>query len=169
MIKLYENAAAFQPTQHVDNSSVSSLHDTAFVRHRVHVPHFHTPWVEQLRPKIDQLASLEYGWDGYAGEPVSFTCALFAVRMMDQICLSQVPAPSLVPGSDGTLQLEWHLGGYDIELDILDTNRVVATRFDLHTDEEVVVELANDFRIVYGWMRDLAKRLDHARDLQEAS
>jgi hypothetical protein len=67
----------------------------------------------------------------------------------------------LVPGSDGTLQIEWHRNQYDIEIDVLDVHDVVATRLDRLTGEEEVIELQTDFAPIAKWVEELAGNRGH--------
>ncbi len=110
-----------------------------------------------LEDRFNELTSLTAGWDGYDAGPVSFTCAKFAASILERLCNSDVPAPSLVPGSDGTLQIEWHRNQYDIDIDVLGPNNVVAIRFDHEINEEEVVELKNDFTPIAGWIDELER------------
>ncbi|MCP4071982.1 MAG: hypothetical protein GY742_09625, partial [Hyphomicrobiales bacterium] len=63
---------------------------------------------------------------------------------------------NLVPGSDGSLQIEWHLNQYDIEIDVLEPYDIVATRFDHVTDRDEELELQSDFSALANWITDLA-------------
>ena len=114
-------------------------------------------WVAELCKRFEELIALPYGWDGYAGRPVSFACAVFAANLLDTICVSTIPTPSLVPGADGTLQIEWHVYGYDIELDVLGPNNVVAFRIDLRNDAEESMDLSTDYSLLVRWIDDLER------------
>lgn len=113
-------------------------------------------WNQALASRFDSLTKLAAGWDGYAGQPVSFGCAQFAAQLLERLCDDAVPPPSLVPGSDGTLQLEWHRNGYDIEVDILAPYKVVASRFDCLTQQVgEELELETDFAELASWIIDM--------------
>jgi hypothetical protein len=112
-------------------------------------------WVVQLADRFDELTSLRRGWDGYAGIPVSFSCAQFAANLLDRLFDAEVGAPQLVPGSDGTIQIEWHENNFDIEVDILAPYHVVAFRYDLLADQEIEIELDTDFTALAGWISEL--------------
>lgn len=98
---------------------------------------------------------LPAGWDGYAGQPVSFGCAQFAAQLLERLCDEEVPPPSLVPGSDGSLQLEWHRNDFDIEVDILAPYKVIASRFDCLTQLDEEFELETDFAAIASWIIDM--------------
>lgn len=114
-------------------------------------------WSEVVIARLDDLVKLEVGWDGYRGQPVSFSCACFAVSLLDRVCSARTAAPSIVPGSDGTLQLEWHQNGYDVEVDILAPNKVRAMRYNIETGETEEVDLQNNFAVVRNWIDELGE------------
>lgn len=128
--------------------------NAAFARRRIIVDDGN-PWSGSLDQVFNKLTSLPRGWDGYNGLPVSFTIARFASQVLSRLYVPRLPVPSLVPGADGTIQIEWHTNQYDIELDVLAVNSIIATRYDCLTDHEDVVELSNDVSAPAKWMIEL--------------
>lgn len=116
---------------------------------------YRSSWVTSLENRLNELTGLPRGWNGYRSVPVSFSCASFAAKLLERICTEGLPPPSLVPGTDGTLQIEWHRNGYDVEIDVLGANRVIASRYNIATGEEETVDLENDFTVLASWCRDL--------------
>lgn len=115
-------------------------------------------WRDDVVQRLNELTSLPDGWDGYTGRPVSFETAYFALRLLEATCGSDAPVPQLVPGSDGDLQLEWHLGSSDIELHVRGPNDVTAWRaVDGAEVEFEELNLTNDFTTVVGWIRALSE------------
>ena len=122
---------------------------------RVRVTHPGSRWFAELKDRFDELTALPRGWDGYAGRPVSCDCALFAANLIERLFVDGVPAPQLVPGGDGTLQLEWHRNQFDVEIDVLGPNDVLAVRRDLRTGAVQELELQADFTPLSEWIADL--------------
>lgn len=56
--------------------------------------------------EVRELGQLHQGWDGHDGVPTR------------QEAISTALAAHAVPMSDGGLQLEWHAGGANIEIEI---------------------------------------------------
>jgi hypothetical protein len=106
--------------------------------------------------RLEELIRLERGWDGYAGSPVSFVNATFALSMLKSICDSQTPAPQIVPGSSGDLQVEWHTFRGDVELHVRTPNDVHAWRVRSSGVEEEL-SLANDFSEIVVWLKELVE------------
>ena len=129
---------------------------SVFAEHRTIVQDSDFPWKSVVTHRLNELCALPIGWDGYAGQPVSFICANFAASMLARLSRDNVPPPSIVPGSDGTLQVEWHRKMFDIELDVLDAQTVVAARINIRADTEEVICVVNDFTEIAKWIDDLA-------------
>lgn len=108
--------------------------------------------------RLEELIRLESGWDGYEGQPVGFGNAVFALRMFESISAVDTPAPAIVPGSSGDLQLEWHLPAGEIELHVRAPNVVHAWRFlaGAHPFEQELT-LSTDFSEVAKWLHDLTE------------
>ncbi|AYE84849.1 hypothetical protein [Sulfitobacter sp. D7] len=150
-------SSAFQdevPNYFAGTSNVSSI--GRFGR-KARVAQPTSPWFEELEDRLNELTALPRGWNGYDGAPVSFTCAQFAAALIERLFCANVPAPQLVPGDDGTLQLEWHINGFDVELDVLAPYEVNASRFDHLTGEDEEIEVQADFTALTEWMSQLGE------------
>lgn len=73
--------------------------------------------------KLEELVRLERGWNGYSAIPVSMSNAIYALRIIEEICLESY-LPEIVPGFDGDIQLEWHVNASIAELHIISPNNV---------------------------------------------
>jgi hypothetical protein len=49
------------------------------------------------------------------------------VSVLNSIMRSDTPAPSIVPSPRGHLQAEWHIGGIDLEIEVLTPTNVIAS------------------------------------------
>ncbi len=110
-------------------------------------------WAVYAKRRFDEVCALEEGWDGYRGRRVKWQTADFTFRMLQSICAWDAPVPQIVPGSSGTLQVEWHLPHQTIELLVRAPYEVEAWREGDDLAEEEV-ELSRDFRLVIGWLED---------------
>ncbi|MBY3157189.1 hypothetical protein HFO56_33230 [Rhizobium laguerreae] len=74
--------------------------------------------------RLDELCLLAPGWDGYQGRAVTAKTAA-RVHALLAACLSPAGRyPSIVPGSSGDVQVEWHRGGVDLEIGITEEEHV---------------------------------------------
>lgn len=150
---------AFQSSEPVVRNRFAA--NSAFPQHRAIVDWNRSPWAQELNSRLNELTSLVQGWDGYEGVPVSWDCATFAANLIERIYVVGLSAPSLVPGSDGTLQIEWHKNNYDVEIDVLGVNKVIATKYDHLTRDESVLDLDNDITVIVSWVRELSTERVH--------
>ena len=115
-------------------------------------------WRDEVVAKLNDLTALDRGWDGYCAPPVSFENANFALRLLEATCGFDAPAPQIVPGTDGDLQLEWHLNSIDIELHVRAPNDVRAWRAtDFTGPDGEETALTIDFTVVVGWIKELSE------------
>lgn len=115
-------------------------------------------WWHSVEARLQELIRLEDGWDGYAGQPVNFGNAVFALRVLESTCKSETPPPEIVPGTSGDLQLEWHLPKGEIELHVHAPNDVSAWRLISGTAlMEEQASLTTDFSLVAKWIRELTE------------
>ena len=148
--------SAFQQERQPSPATSNAISGSAFTAYRVLVHDYQSSWVQELRSRFDRLTALPIGWDGYGGRPVSWQCANFVANMLERLHQDNVPPPSLVPGADGSLQVEWHRNQFDVELDVLGVQNVVATRIDRLSGVEEVVEIQSDFSAIVPWINALS-------------
>lgn len=114
-------------------------------------------WLDAVFRRLEELVRLDRGWDGYEGAPVSFETAVFSLQLLQAVCGPKTPAPQLVPGSSGDMQIEWHSLKGDIELHVLAPNTVRAWRSLVHDEEGECLNLTFDFGTVAKWVREITE------------
>lgn len=115
-------------------------------------------WRKVVAARLECLMRLPTGWDGYCGQPVTFLNANFALQLLDYVCGANVPAPQIVPGAEGDLQIEWHTLTGDIELHVLLPFRVHAWRAMVGGESDGEHRtLTNDFTVVAAWVKDVTE------------
>ena len=107
--------------------------------------------------RLDELAALPLGWDGYSGLPVSGETALFTLELLSTICDDGTLAPQIVPGPDGDLQVQWHTLIGDIELHVAKPHHVDAW-YSLAADrgDGISTMLSNNFGVLEAWVKTIA-------------
>ena len=115
-------------------------------------------WLASVHNRLAELVTLDDGWDGYSGVPVRPEIAIFALQMIEAICDVNTPAPQIVPGSSGDLQIEWHTLNGDIELHVVRPNEVQAW-YSIATDNNdgIELDLKNDFKTVAAWVKEVTE------------
>lgn len=101
--------------------------------------------------KLEELMQLKQGWDSYDGKPMPFAVAAFVYFLWETLRTPETPIPSVVPGGDGTIQLEWHtheLG--DVELTVTAPYEISAWREKDGVEESF--DLTDDFSTIKKWL-----------------
>ena len=81
-------------------------------------------WFSQFARRCAYLTQLAPNWDSYGGLPVHPTVAEAAVRLVQSIAGPGMPQPKVVPTPKGGLQLEWHTGDVDLEVELVSPTRL---------------------------------------------
>jgi hypothetical protein len=100
-------------------------------------------WLSQTESALQGLLRLPSGWDSYGAHPINPDIVHAANRLLREIARRDTPQPVVVPTVRGGVQIEWHTGGIDLEIDFLspekahasyeDPERNVEQEFDLHS------------------------------------
>jgi hypothetical protein len=75
-------------------------------------------WIPQTIDRLTQLSRLQQNWDSYGAFPVSPQAIALAIQVMSNVMTDRTPMPTIVPTTDRGIQLEWHLAGIDMEVEI---------------------------------------------------
>lgn len=115
----------------------------------------HPRWWNTMLRQLCALLVLPRGWDGYQGMPVTVDHVLCALHLLETCCGADDPAPQVVPGARGDLQLEWHGPRGDIELHLVAPAQVKAWYQNVTHGEEIELMLTTDFAVVAAWLAQL--------------
>jgi hypothetical protein len=75
-------------------------------------------WQRQVAQSLKRLVELPANWDFQGATPVSIEAVASVIHLLNRVMLRTTIPPTLVPGRDGSLQLEWHDRGIDLEVEI---------------------------------------------------
>jgi hypothetical protein len=92
------------------------------------------PWLMAVRGELNDLQRLPTNWDSYGAIQISRHSVAAAFDVLRQIVSVQTPAPSIVPNCDGSVQLEWHINGCDLEVRVHSQARI-GVLFEDHRNE----------------------------------
>jgi hypothetical protein len=105
-------------------------------------------WLNKVLKEIDSLRYLEKNWDSYGAPRVNRQSLTEAANVLQELARPRMPAPSVVPTSDGSIQLEWHTRGIDLEVRWVSPTTVHVSLEDLRG---VLASIDDDFR--YDFLR----------------
>lgn len=90
-------------------------------------------WLMQALKSVANLLSLQPNWDSYGALPIDPKCAGLALSILTQLMEDQTPPPTIVPTVSGGVQLEWHMKGIDLEVEVSSPTQGSYYVFDHHT------------------------------------
>jgi len=122
-------------------------------------------WNDQLSANAHSVLSLRPGWDGPGSIAISATLlsrAMFYVESAIKANATSDAAPRLVPGGDGSIQIEWHTRRGELEFD-LDTDGAMSIWIRNHASgAEFDGEGEEALSLFYRWAPWISSRLHDA-------
>lgn len=76
-------------------------------------------WRDEAISRFRQIIRLEPNWNSYGSRPVSPRLADVALQILESLMRETTPRPSILPTPSGHIQLEWHVKGIDIEVEVV--------------------------------------------------
>jgi hypothetical protein len=67
--------------------------------------------------RLGQYLSYSENWNGYGEKAITGQAVARTVNLLTQLAM-EGPEPVVVPMSDGGIQIEWHCGGTEIEIEV---------------------------------------------------
>ena len=99
-------------------------------------------WLEPTTRALAELLWLPENWDSYGALRIEQEHIEAALETLLAIMQPDTPAPSVVPTNRGSVQLEWHERGIDLEVEMLSQNRILVSFEDLVSRKEWEKEFA---------------------------
>ncbi|MCK1336039.1 hypothetical protein IVB38_08335 [Bradyrhizobium sp. 38] len=123
-------------------------------------------WRARLAANAHHLALLPAGWDGPGSVSISsalLSRALFYVKSaLEGASANEVAAPRLVPGGDGSLQIEWHTHRGELEFDLDDQGEASIWVRDHSSGAEFDGEGGEALALFYRWAPWIAAQQRYA-------
>ena len=120
---------------------------------------FRQPWFHPTLNRLLEFLTLEENWNGYGELPIHESAVKRAVDVLDSIC-SEGPAPSVVPTSQGGVQIEWAANGFEIEVEIPPSGPVALLMVEPSGQETELTAGARSS--AWGLLRDQIVRMQQA-------
>jgi hypothetical protein len=114
-------------------------------------------WFKPAFTQFQQLLTLKTGWDSYDGERVLFSRVERALSFLGTHLEKQSLPPTVVPLSDGGVQLVWHDRGLDVEATFSATEAPEVFVRDLATGDEFETNL--DQALTRDRLREIFRKL----------
>ena len=111
---------------------------------------------EGLRQQLQSLLRMELGWDSYGAQAVSPRAVETALAFLSR--LLALPQPSIVPTPAGGIQLEWHDGRVDIEIECSPEGHAQLSAEDVASGESVERWVVPGHTAIDAWLGKLRVR-----------
>lgn len=143
------------------------LSDAETVRHPVGLPledkdtlsgYSEASWKNIVRAGLTKLGNLPTNWDSYGASKVESWALISAWNILNGIMRDSTPVPWIVPINDGRVQIEWHIGNIDLEIEILTPVDFCVSFHDLLKREQKEFMLAYDVTPLSNYIRLLTDR-----------
>ena len=105
-------------------------------------------WLSETTRRLAQLINLQPDWNSYGARPVDLESISAALEVLLNIMGPDTPAPELVPTPRGTVQLEWHTHGIDLEIDVLSRGLYRLAFENLRTREVIEDLVTSDLNVI---------------------
>ncbi len=144
----------------VGDISMVSTHGASLVAFRTSIRRFAFPFLggqlvlesESLLPSwfrytvasLDELARLPANWDSYGAMRIRHSSILATVGLLASIAREDTPSPSVVPTNRGTVMLEWHVRGIDLEVEVFGPGRLHVAFEDVSDGTQWEAEIGSD-------------------------
>ena len=73
-------------------------------------------WMDATLQQLEKISALERDWDSYGAPVIALSRISQAYNVVQSVMHDCAPPPELVPTSDGSIQIEWHAHGMDLEI-----------------------------------------------------
>lgn len=111
---------------------------------------------EYLQRKLRSLMRLGPGWDSYGARAIYARAVDAALVFL--VRSAQYPRPSIVPTSKGGIQLEWHDGRIDVEIEFTPDGYAQLSGEDMRSGETVERWITPGHPAVGQWLEKLQVR-----------
>jgi hypothetical protein len=105
---------------------------------------------DEVLRRLERLARLQRGWDGFDGEPVDVSLILAARKLVSALPGALLGEPAVSPTTEGRLQMAWHDGPRSLELEF-DARTILHFRrcdFDAGVEEEDIIPPTDTLRVI---------------------
>lgn len=92
-------------------------------------------WLYPLLKQLQELLQLGRNWDSYGGCPIEPKAVEVALRIAGDVLSAEASPPTVVPTSQGGVQLEWHANGIDLEIAVSPSGAVNAYYYNRTTGQ----------------------------------
>ena len=82
-------------------------------------------WFSRVCNRLDEIAKLGAGWDGYGAPPIENLNRHFAAMLLSGVSaeVRAMPFPAITPMSDGGIMIEWESATHEFTVEVRSVER----------------------------------------------
>ena len=105
-------------------------------------------WLGPTIGRLNEFLALPPNWDSYGAPTISVDILEYALRILSFTMDDATPLPTVVPTSEGGVQVEWHEMKLDIEIEVNSTSRITVSfedgsMLDAPWERELTIDLTS--------------------------
>ncbi len=116
-------------------------------------------WLMPTLDRCAQLLQLSDNWNSYGARSIEPSAVAAAIELLLQLMNPGTPPPLVIPTNRGSVNLEWHTQGMDVEVKDIESGRVYLYVEDQRGDHEWDGELRSDVQPLVSVLAELAARV----------
>jgi len=116
-------------------------------------------YLKEIERKINRLLDLSAGWDGRRAACTTSTALTATLQVLLQLTTPDSLPVQLFPLPDGGIQIEWHISGNSLEIEVDGDGEAFVTAES--SDGQIIAEGDLDSASTQGLMRNARKFLAH--------
>jgi hypothetical protein len=124
---------------------------------QVEMPGDRADWLSPTVERLTQLLDLPENWDSYGGRPIDPAEVAWALDLLARVMSPGSPPPTVIPTSRGSIELEWHQNGIDLEAHATSKGGTYVYFEDQQSGEAWERELNGDFSPLSAALAELAR------------
>jgi hypothetical protein len=115
-------------------------------------------WLMPTLERCAELLQLSDNWNSYGARSIDPGAVAAAIDLLLRVMNPSTPSPLVVPTNRGSVNLEWHTGGMDVEVKDIESGRLYLYVEDQRGDHKWDGELRSDVQPLAGVLAELAAR-----------
>src|ERR1035438_4373800 len=112
-------------------------------------------WLQPTIKSFLDLLQLPQNWDGYGASQMHEQIVQQALLLLVEVMDNDAPPPSVVPLSDGGVQVEWHRHGHNLEIEFPADEPPTFYYYQDHSETECEGHVSRNFNQIQRYIAGL--------------
>jgi hypothetical protein len=100
-------------------------------------------WLAETERKLREFLTLPANWNSYGARTIQPDVVDATIQLLRRVAQPNMPQPIVVPTVRGGVQLEWHMRGIDLEIELASPEKIHVLYEDTAEEAEWDLELSS--------------------------